>query len=63
MNKDVELYMSELKKKLENAIAQNNQSQANTYRMKIKTANKIIHLYEHGTKSKLIDTPSNDFCW
>jgi hypothetical protein len=60
MNKEVEEYKAELKRKLNIAINQNNLQQANVYRIKIKTANKIIHLYESDNNFEL---PSNDFCW
>jgi hypothetical protein len=63
MNKDVEKYLTELKQKLEIAVNQNNNRQAELYRAKIKTANKVIHLYESIYSGKNFKMEFGDYKW
>lgn len=63
MNKDAEKYLLELKQKLDNAVKQNNNRQAELYKAKIKTANKIIHLYEYNSKQSNFGMEFGDFKW
>lgn len=63
MNKDAEKYLQELKQKLEVAVKQNNNKQSELYRAKIKTANKIIHLYESNPSKNNFGMDVLDYRW
>lgn len=63
MNKDVEKYLQELKEKLDIVEKQKNTKQIEIYRAKIKTANKIIHLYESNPNKNNFGMDGFDYKW